>query len=577
MANGNNNIADRFKSQPNQSELKSYLDENLKAEMTNFFNPNRVLGNLRYLNKPTQPNPINSLNYMAMNTVPTNSKNFRERERERVKDGSGNSNSNSHSLGNQEKKQLNKLDPLVEFIFDKIRQKIIPRGISGILSIGKALRTGDNDNSRKINFFDFSNIFYKYGLGLNDSEIKSLFAAMDLYRTCFINYDEFLQRLRGYLSPLRQSIVEKAFYSIDKHKKRQVDYFDICGSYDASRHPLVKTKENSVENVYNDFLNSLQMNHAISHLNKSNFIITLEEFIEYYEYVSIFIENDQYFNTILGNCWGGININQKENNSNNNIYNNNLIAVDNNLNFKEEKKLQYNNNYNNFNNMNNNNNNNNDLTNNNNSYNIFSRSDLPSYIIEKAEYVLNKFKQKLISIGQFALFNLTKQFNLINLNRNNLKTFNYDDLVNISKEFKIDMSQSESINLFQALDRNGNFFVETQYFLNLLKGQMNDRRKNIVKLAFKILDVENKGTIDLSYLKRRFNVRYNVDVLTGKRSEEEAFGEFLHSLEYHFSSYKDKFDRKINLDEFIDYYNMVSFCVENDEHFEVMVKSTWKF
>jgi Ca2+-binding EF-hand superfamily protein len=569
MENGNN-VTDRYKSQPNQSELKSYMNENLKAEMTNFFNPNRVLGNLRYLNKPTQPNPINSLHYMAMNTVPNNSKNFGER----VKDGTG----NSQSLINQEKKQLNKLDPLVEFILDKIRKKIIPRGISGILSLGKALRTGDNDNSRKINFFDFSNLFYKYGIGLNDSEIKSLFATMDLNRTCFINYDEFLQRLRGNLNPLRQSIVEKAFSYIDKHKKLQVDYFDICGSYDASKHPLVKTKENSVENIYNDFLNSFQMNHSISHLNKSNFIITLEEFIEYYEYVSMFIENDQYFSIILANCWGGSNINQKENNNSNNnnhfyINNNNLNLIDNNSNFKDGKKLQFQNN-------NNNNNNINNINNNfavKNNYKNFGRSDLPSYIIEKAEYVLNKFRQKLISIGQFALFNLTKQFNLLNINRNNLKTFNYDDLVNISKEFKIELSQSESINLFQALDKNGNFFVDTQYFLNLLKGEMNERRKNIVRLAFKILDVENKGTIDLSYLKRRFNVRYNVDVLTGKRSEEEAFGEFLHSLEYHFSSYKDKFDRKINLDEFIDFYNMVSFCVENDEHFEVMVKSTWKF
>ncbi len=65
--------------------------------------------------------------------------------------------------------------------------------------------------------------------------------------------------------------------------------------------------------------------------------------------------------------------------------------------------------------------------------------------------------------------------------------------------------------------------------------------------------------------------------MSGKRSEEEAFGEFLHSLEYHFSSYKERYNRKINLEEFIDYYNMVSFCIENDEHFEIMVKSTWKF
>jgi Ca2+-binding EF-hand superfamily protein len=497
---------------------------------------------------------------------------------------------------------LNKLDNLVESIFDKIRKKIISKGISGILSLGKFLRICDIDNTRKINYFDFSNMCFKYGFGLNDSEIKSIFSSMDLFRTCFINYDEFMQRLRGYLNPFRQSVVEKAFYSIDKFKKNQVDYFDICEAYDASKHPMVKSGKESIENIYNEFLNSFQMNHSISALNKSNFIITIEEFIEYNEYLSLFIENDQYFSTILGNCWKinpfenkdannsnlnlsnkNQNINNKNNGTNNitnhnhnhnhnhNVLNNNynqmktLDQIDRkNININIQKNNQ------NYSNYNFSSKNNKILVN-----NIFCRSDLPQNIIEKAEYVLNKFRHKLISIGQFALFNLTKQFQLKDID--NLKSFNYDDMVDIAKEFKIDLSQSESINLFKALDKYGNFYVETQSFLNLLKGEMNERRKNIIKLAFKILDVENKGSIDLAYLKRKFNVRYNIDVLSGKKSEEEAFGEFQHSLEYHFSSYREGYNRKINLEQFIDFYNMVSFCIENDQHFEVMIKSTWKF
>lgn len=208
-------------------------------------------------------------------------------------------------------------------------------------------------------------------------------------------------------------------------------------------------------------------------------------------------------------------------------------------------------------------------------FNIFGRDDLPINIIEKAENSLNKFRQKLISIGQFALFNLANYFKLID--NDSTKTFNYDDLMNISNKFRVDLSQSESINLFQALDKTGSYFVEIDHFLNLLKGEMNERRKNIIELAFKILDIENKGVIDLGYLKKRFNVRNNIDVMSRKKSEEEAFGEFLHSLEYHFSSYKEKFDRRITLEDFIDYYKNISFCVENDDYFELMVKSTWKF
>lgn len=562
-----NNIShtDRYQANPKQSELKSYMNENLQAEMKNFFNPNRVLGNLRYLNKHTQPNPINSLNYIMMNSIPFQN-NYE----------SQNSQKNNVNLSSS-KIQLKNLDQMAEFLIEKIRQKLISRGISGILSLGKSLLSGDNDNSRKINFFDFSNLCYKYGLGLNDSEIKSVFASMDYYRSCFINYDEFLQRVRGYLKPSRLTLVENAFNSIDKFNQRQLDYFDICGAYDASLHPLVKSGKDTPEGVYNDFLSNLKINHSISSLNKSNFLITIDEFIEYHEYVSMFVDDDQYFKNIMA-CWKNMSYN-KSDLSNNNFNNRNFNTESNleqnnnnrmqNFNKSERKPLQNNIITNNYQNQNNNN------QRLNNSYNIFGRDDLPQNILEKAEFVLNKFRQKLISMGQFALFNLTKQFVL--MDNDNYKTFNFDDLVNISKEFKVDLSQSEAINLFQALDKKGQYFVDTQHFLNLLKGEMNDRRKNIVKLAFKILDVENKGTIELGYLKKRFNVRNNIDVLLKRKSEEEAFGEFMHSLEYHFSSYKDRFDRRINLDEFIDYYNMVSFCIENDEHFEVMIKSTWKF
>ena len=176
--------------------------------MNYLFNPHRVLGNLRYLNKHTQPNPISGSNYIQNN----------------LKNPTYNMQNNQIPY-NSNKHPLSQLDSSIEYLFDKIRQKLIPRGLTGVLSLGKYLRGGDSDNSRKINFFDFSNFCLKFGFGLNDSEIKSLFGAIDINRICFINYDEFLQRLRGCLNPYRKSVVEKAFSTIDRNNNNFVDYF----------------------------------------------------------------------------------------------------------------------------------------------------------------------------------------------------------------------------------------------------------------------------------------------------------------------------------------------------------------
>ena len=64
---------------------------------------------------------------------------------------------------------------------------------------------------------------------------------------------------------------------------------------------------------------------------------------------------------------------------------------------------------------------------------------------------------------------------------------------------------------------------------------MNDFRKNLVKKAFKKLDKDGSGKVDISDIRGVYNGRQHPDVKAGKKTEDEVLAEFLDTFEYHFS------------------------------------------
>jgi Ca2+-binding EF-hand superfamily protein len=65
----------------------------------------------------------------------------------------------------------------------------------------------DDNNSRSLDLYEFSKAVKDYGLGFNDTEIKSLYAYFDSDRSGSVDYDEFLRVLRGPMNPSRRKLV----------------------------------------------------------------------------------------------------------------------------------------------------------------------------------------------------------------------------------------------------------------------------------------------------------------------------------------------------------------------------------
>ena len=64
---------------------------------------------------------------------------------------------------------------------------------------------------------------------------------------------------------------------------------------------------------------------------------------------------------------------------------------------------------------------------------------------------------------------------------------------------------------------------------------MNQFRRNFCERAFKIMDKDKSGVLNLEDIKGVYNAKKHPDVIKGKKTEEEILGEFLDTFEAHYA------------------------------------------
>jgi hypothetical protein len=143
-------------------------------------------------------------------------------------------------------------------------------------------------------------------VGIEDKDIENLFKAFDLNGNGDIDFDEFIRVVVGPMNQFRTNLCIKAFKKIDFNGDGTLDINDIKGKYDASRHPDVKSGKKTENEVLKEFLETFEMHHNVMHNTKSDGMVTMDEFIEYYTNISANIDNDAYFDLMITNAWGGL-------------------------------------------------------------------------------------------------------------------------------------------------------------------------------------------------------------------------------------------------------------------------------
>ena len=201
-----------------------------------------------------------------------------------------------------------KNNPYNVFIY-KMRNMLIKKGIKGIFILYTF-----NFNNNEINYYDMISLNQKMKLGIDVIEIRELYNNIKS-----INFDKMMKDLRGNLHNVRKIIVEDVYEKISKKFNNRINLSSFLNLFNVKKHPYSINGKFTEDIIFNDFCNSFKILHQYYFKKKINQIINfgnnnqfhdmeqlliyLDEFIEYFENISLFIDNDEDFDKILIDCF----------------------------------------------------------------------------------------------------------------------------------------------------------------------------------------------------------------------------------------------------------------------------------
>jgi len=101
----------------------------------------------------------------------------------------------------------------------------------------------------------------------------------------------------------RKKKVAQVFKKLDKDGNGWIDITDVRGVYNATKHPDVLSGKKTEDQILQEFLETFETAHAMKNNDAPNYVVTKEEFEEYYNNISASIDDDQYFSLMMDNAW----------------------------------------------------------------------------------------------------------------------------------------------------------------------------------------------------------------------------------------------------------------------------------
>ena len=179
------------------------------------------------------------------------------------------------------------------------------RGARGILNLKRVFKIIDDNNNGLIDYQEFMKAIKDYRIQVTPEEAHFLFGIFDINQDGSISYDEFLRQVIGTMSTERQQLVKRAFQKLDRNGNGQVDLEDIKSIYNAKQHPDVKLGKKTEEEVFIEFMDTFELHYSLLHpgTTRGDKMVNLEEFLEYYNNISMSFEDDRYFELMMINAW----------------------------------------------------------------------------------------------------------------------------------------------------------------------------------------------------------------------------------------------------------------------------------
>ena len=455
---------------------------------------------------------------------------------------------------------------------DIFRNKLGARGIVVVMNFANQCKQYDRKGNKELSFNDFKEIINNAKVIMSDDEILDLFNDFANKKTNTLNYEEFLNNLKGNLNPRRQNIVNEAFKKLDPGKSGVVDMSDIKENFNSKESPLVRESMMSEEAFYSGFMETFQTHHNFFRSAKIK-KVTFQEFEDYYKYLSIIIDDDYLFEETVISSWKlskspmahkGPKDNIKE------IIANPVLQVPNNEEAKkynkpskrcfpqknkivpygvDEETTDYSN-------------------------QLHPKGDLNGIKLNKNDDIITFFRKKIVSRGFRGIMSLRRTFMLFDENKSNkLKRKDFHKYLD---DYRFNIPANIEKQLFDTFDHKKSGTINYDEFILTIIGKMNDFRTQIVEKVFEKLDKEKKGRVPYDVIRENYNVDKHPEVLSGKRTKQEVLSRFIDLFEYHFNLLNsNKEIDSASLKDFIEFYNYISIFIDNDKYFENIMARIW--
>eukprot|EP00033_Pygsuia_biforma_P000595 GCRY01000703.1.p1 GENE.GCRY01000703.1~~GCRY01000703.1.p1 ORF type:complete len:187 (+),score=29.31 GCRY01000703.1:120-680(+) len=182
-------------------------------------------------------------------------------------------------------------------ILENLRSQCLKRGSCGIKGLGRLFRIMDDDGNKNLNYEEFKEGLIDYGLKFDDEEFALLCEKFDMNKDGNIDINEFIFNIRPPMNERRKFLCEQAFNKLDKSGDGVVTVEDLKNVFSAKHHPKYIQGDYTEEDVFREYLKNFD-----SPVDP-DFIVTKEEFLNYYAGVSASIEQDSYFDLMMRKAW----------------------------------------------------------------------------------------------------------------------------------------------------------------------------------------------------------------------------------------------------------------------------------
>ena len=459
--------------------------------------------------------------------------------------------------GKSQKKPENKKNS-IDNIIEIIRNKIKSRGIRCLISLENNFRALDDDNSQTIDFNAFEKTAQDFRFGISLEELQNLFYFFDKERTERIDYDEFIRVIRGQMSNSRKKLVEEIFATFEPDQDGFVSINKINQLFNPENHPDVLNDIKNPEEIYHEFVDTFEGNHNYLNGDEAQYgNVDIDEFCDYYDSVSMMIEKDIIFESILRGVWLDeiVDYKNQQEERPKPLRGKKVIK-------QEEEEPIGENNYK-----------------NNTDENINNKYDEKSDMNEKdykkaANEAFEHFKNYLQQRDAKTVLTLARQFKIMDENGN--KTLDFGEFSKGIQNSGLDIPNEVLQELFNEFDYDGSGFISYEEFMVKLLGNLNPRREAVARAAFNKLDLDKSGVVELNEVKSFYNTKNNPQVLNGEINEEQLYAHFIETFGNHHNFYSGIRDKRVTWNEFLDYYRFMSFNIPDDDLFEAILVAAWK-